>query len=421
MTEIKAFKAMHYNKEKVQDLSKVVCPPYDVISDQQQKEYYNLSPYNFVRVLLAKQKATDTKEDNRYTRSKVTFEEWLQDSVLIQDEQPCIYYYRQEYKVLGTRYNRLGFIALMKTQEDGDSRVYPHEKTHASAKEDRFNLWKAINASLSPIFVCFSDKDRKVEKIFSTDIAGQQPSIDVVDTDGVRHIVWAVSDEHLIQEITNTMANQPVFIADGHHRYEVSRQFKQWKMAHNAKHTGEENYNYVMTYFTNMDSRELQIFPMHRIVKTFPQDISFLDEYFRTDRIKTKEELTVLLARAGQNEHAFGLYRRDGMWLLRLKNKTLIDKVVTEGSKEYKRLDATILKYFIFDSIGISSEDIIYTKDMNDIMTMVDERKAEAGFVMNPVRIQQLKEIALNGEKMPPKTTYFYPKLLSGLTVLKFE
>jgi uncharacterized protein (DUF1015 family) len=170
-----------------------------------------------------------------------------------------------------------------------------------------------------------------------------------------------------------------------------------------------------------MDSRDLQIFPMHRIVKKFPSNLSFLEEHFRMDRIKTKEDLLVLLARAGQNEHAFGLYTGDGTWLLRLKNKMLIDKVVTEGSKEYKRLDATILKYFVFDPIGVSSEDIIYTKDMHDIVTMVDEGRAKAGFVMNPVRIQQLKEIALNGEKMPPKTTYFYPKLLSGLTVSKFD
>jgi uncharacterized protein (DUF1015 family) len=421
MTEIRSFQALRYNKEKVQDLNKVVCPPYDVISEQQQKEYYNLSPYNFVRILLAKQKPSDTKDDNRYTRSNTVYQEWLKSGVLMQDERPCIYYYRQEYKVLGARYNRLGFIALMKTQDEENSKVYPHEKTHAAAKEDRFHLWKTLNAALSPIFVCFSDKEKKIEKIFINNVAQSDPAIDVVDVDGVRHIVWPVDDQQLIQEIVDTMADQPVFIADGHHRYEVSRQLKQWKMSHNSKHTGDENYNYVMTYFTNMDSRDLQIFPMHRIVKTFPKDISFLEEHFRLDRIKLKEDLLVLLAKAGQNEHAFGLYTREGMWLLRLKNKTLIDKLVTEGSSEYKRLDATILKYFIFDQIRISSEDIIYTKDMNDITNMVDEKQAAAGFVMNAVRIQQLKKIALNGEKMPPKTTYFYPKLLSGLTALKFD
>ena len=176
-----------------------------------------------------------------------------------------------------------------------------------------------------------------------------------------------------------------------------------------------------MTYFTNMDSKDLQIFPMHRIVKKFPDDFSLLDEFFRVDRVKKPEELVLLTAKAGQNEHAFGLYTRNGMWLLRLKNKTLIDKMVKEGSTEYKHLDAAILKAFVFDQIGIPSEDITYTKDMSDIIRMVDDGEAKAGFVLNPVRMQQLKNIALNGEKMPPKTTYFYPKLLSGLTVYRFD
>jgi uncharacterized protein (DUF1015 family) len=282
-------------------------------------------------------------------------------------------------------------------------------------------LWKTLNASLSPIFVCFSDKDRRVEKIFMSDVISTEPFMDVVDVDDVRHIVWRLDDENLVKQIVETMDNQPVFIADGHHRFEVSRQLKQWKTEHNSEHTGKEPYNYVMTYFTNMDSKDLQIFPMHRIVKKFPKDISFLEEHFCINRVKTKEELLVLLAKAGQNEHAFGLYTSDGMWLLRLKSRRLIEEVVKEGSSEYKCLDATILKHFVFDKIDIASEDIVYTKDMNDIIMMVEEGKAKAGFLMNAVKINQLKDIALNGEKMPPKTTYFYPKLLSGLTISKFE
>ncbi|MEW5894607.1 MAG: DUF1015 domain-containing protein [Candidatus Omnitrophota bacterium] len=421
MTEVRPFQAFHYNKEKVSDFGKVVCPPYDVISKQQQREFYNLSPHNFIRILLAEEKSSDNENDNRYTRSKKIYEEWLDQKILVQDEKPCIYYYRQEYRVLGSRYSRLGFIALMKIQDEGSSKIYPHEKTHAAAKEDRFKLWKSLNAALSPIFVCFSDKERKVEKIFISEVSVTKPCIDVMDGEGVRHIVWKLDDEKMIQEIVGSMSDQPVFIADGHHRYEVSRQIRDWKARQNAHHTGKENYNYVMTYFTNMDSKDLQIFPMHRIIRKFPVDLTSLEENFRIDRIKTKEELQVMIARAGQNEHAFGLYMQKGMWLLRLKNKMLIDKVVTEGSKEYKRLDATILKYFILDPIGVQSEDIVYTKDMNDIIRMVDEGEAEAGFLLNPVQIHQLRSIALNGEKMPPKTTYFYPKLLSGLTVLKFD
>ncbi|MFP4473330.1 MAG: DUF1015 domain-containing protein [Candidatus Omnitrophota bacterium] len=421
MTEIRPFKAVMYNPEKAADLGKVMCPPYDVISSRQQAALYNASPLNFIRLLLPKPDTGDEKGVSAYQNAKKTFAQWLDDQILTVDEHPAVYYYRQEYKIMGSRKSRLGFISLMKIQDDEHARVYPHEKTHARAKEDRLRLWKALDTILSPIFVCFSDKDRKVEKVFLDSVSKTPACIDIQDQEGVRHMLWRLTDQDLISQITATLYGQQVFIADGHHRYEVAREVRRQKMEKNPSHNGEEDYNYTMTYFTNMDSRDLQIFPMHRIVKSFPDNMELLEEYFRIDRVKTKEELVVLLAKAGQNEHAFGLYKKDGMWLLRLKNKLLIDKIVTEGSAEFKHLDATILKYFIFDRVNIASEDIIYTKDLDDVTGMIDNGEAKAGFVMNPVRIQQLKNIALNGEKMPPKTTYFYPKLLSGLTAYKLS
>ncbi len=176
-----------------------------------------------------------------------------------------------------------------------------------------------------------------------------------------------------------------------------------------------------MTYFTNIDSKDLQIFPMHRIVKNMPDDLSFMEEYFRIDKVAKVEELSILLAKAGKNEHAFGLYTKNGIMLLRLKNKMLIEEHVKEGSKDYKSLDATILKTFVFDKVGIKSDDIIYTKDLSQTIDMVDNGQAQASFIMNAVKISQLKSIALNGERMPPKTTYFYPKVLSGLTIYKMD
>ena len=163
------------------------------------------------------------------------------------------------------------------------------------------------------------------------------------------------------------------------------------------------------------------ILPMHRVVKHFPQSLNFLEEFFRVDKVKSKSDLLILLAKAGLNEHAFGLYARDGVKLLRLKSKHIIDEHIADGSLEYKSLDATILKYLVFDKVGIQSSDIIYTKDLNEVTELVDFGQAEAGFIMNPVKVAQLKAIALNGERMPPKTTYFYPKVLSGLTVYKMD
>ncbi len=417
MAGIQAFQALYYNPEKIQDFSEVVCPPYDVISKAQQDDYYKISPYNFIRLELPKEAPKDNSSENRYTRARKTFEEWLKKGILIEDKKSSIYYYKQEYKIRGQKYSRLGFISLMKLGDDG--KIFPHENTHAAAKTDRLMLWSTLKAGLSCIFVCFSDRQKKVETIFIKEISTTKPLIDVVDLDKVRHTLWRLDNPELIAEIQNVLDGQQLFIADGHHRYEVAQEYRRLRLKGKARSTGDEPFNYVMTYFTNMDSPDLQIFPMHRIVKKFPTQLDFLEEYFRIDRVKNKEDLLILLARAGQNEHAFGLYDREGIRLLRLKNKSLIDDLVQGGSSEYRNLDASILKSLVFDRIGVASEDILYTKDMDVSTAMVDERQADAAFILNPVKIKQLRAIALTGERMPPKTTYFYPKVLSGLTIHK--
>ncbi|MCR4337548.1 MAG: DUF1015 domain-containing protein [Candidatus Omnitrophica bacterium] len=417
MSAIKPFQAIHYNVEKVGDLSKVICPPYDVISAAQQNDYYKQNPYNFIRVSLPKD--ADHDPDRKYNHAQETLGKWLQEGALIQDQAPSIYYYRQEYKIMGEKHSRLGFLAAMRLPDEKDSKIFPHENTHAKAKEDRLKLWTALSANESPIFVCFSDREKCVEKIFLKHVAPSLPLMNVVDQEGVRHILWALSDPQLIAEIAETMTDQHLFIADGHHRFEVACEYRRIQQAKHSKNGAEAPYNYVMTYFTNMDSKDLKILPMHRIIKTLPKSLDFLEEFFRVDKIKTKDQLSILLIKAGKNEHAFGLYMKDQMLLLRLKNKALIDQYIAEGSANYRRLDATILKYFVLDRLGIKSEDILYTKDADEVTGKVDRGEAAAGFIMNSVRMEQLRDIALQGEKMPPKTTYFYPKAWSGLTMYR--
>ena len=419
MANIKPFKAVFYNSKKVKSIAKVVSPPYDVISSDEQDELHNLSPYNFTHIDFGKDASNDDKTNNKYTRAKKIYTSWLKKGILLQDEKPCLYFYRQDYKIMGEKHSRMGFISLMELEDEEESRVYPHENTHSKAIDDRLKLYETLKSSLSSIFVCYSDKHRKIEKIFNKNVLTTQPIIDVEDNDKVHHKLWRLSDPDLIKEINDSLSGQHLFIADGHHRYKVAMEYRAKRLSRMRRPSGQEAFNYVMTYFTNMDSRDLQIFPMHRIVKGLPNDLDFLEEFFRIDKVKKKEELPILLARAGRNEHAFGLYTREGINLLRLKNRSLIDKFVKEGSREYKSLDAAILKSFVFDRVGIKSDDIRYTKSMDEVIGTVDESQADAGFIMNPVKISQLRAIALNGERMPPKTTYFYPKVLSGLTVYK--
>lgn len=418
MSQIKPFQAVHYNQEKVKDLSKVTCPPYDVISRDEQVRYHGMHPHNFIHILLGLEKEADNQYDNKYTRAKKIFKDWLKQEILQQDPKPCIYYYKQEYSVRGEKHSRLGFIALMRLQDEkGGSKIFPHENIQSKAKEDRLRLWRNLKVNCSPIFVCFSDKDKKVEKIFSQKVCLSRPCVDIIDSDCVNHRLWRLEDEALIKEIQNSLEGQNLFIADGHHRYEVALEYRRLELAKEGNRTGEEPYNFIMTYLTSIDSRDLLIFPIHRVVKKLQAKLDFLEEFFKIDKIKTKEDFQILLSKAGQNEHAFGLYTKEGMRLLRLKNRLLIDKHIHEGSKEFRSLDATILKHFILDRVGIHHEDIAYVKDFKQALDMVDHNDADISFLMNSVKVQQLKAIALNGERMPPKTTYFYPKVLSGLTV----
>lgn len=421
MSHIKPFMAFHYNLQKIKDLKGVVCPPYDVISPEDQDYYHDLDPYNFIHILLGKDQAGDDHSNNKYIRAKKNFDEWLKEGILIQDEKPALYFYKQEFKIQGQKYGRLGFIALMDLHDGEESRVHPHENTQAHAVEDRLRLLRSVHANLSCIFVCYSDKHKKTEKFFNKQVVCEEPIMAVEDRDKVKHKLWRVADPALIEEMRTSLADQHVFIADGHHRYQVALEYRRRKLEKEANPKGDHPYNYVMTYFTNIDDRELQILPMHRMVRRLPRAPNFLEDFFRVDRVKNKTDLSILLAKAGKNEHAFGLYMREGIRLLRLKNKMLVDKYIREGSEVYRHLDATILKYFVFDQMGIEPQDIAYTKDLGEAIRMVDEEQVDASFILNPVQISQLKMIALNHERMPPKTTYFYPKVLSGLTVYKLD
>lgn len=421
MSLIKPFNGLVYNPDKVNDLNKVVCPPYDVISPMQEEVLKKRSPYNFIHVMLAKADAKQGDDEARYVQAGETLKKWLKEGILIADPKPCIYYLKQEYKIVGQRYSRMGFLAVMKI-EDENAKIHPHEKTHAGAKEDRFKLWCALKAACSPIFVCFSDRQKKVESIFQRKVMLTKPFMDVVEGDGTHNIAWRLDDEDLIKEIATTFNGQNLFIADGHHRFEVSKRYREMMLAQTPNATGEEPWNYVMTYFTNIDSKELQIFPIHRIIKTFPQDIAFLENLFRVDAVKKREDLAIMLAKAGRNEHAFGLYTKRGAFLLRLKNKSQINEYTKEGSPDYRSLDSLILKAFVFDQLDIKSEDITYSnKDIDDCFSLIDNGEGEAAFILNPVRIEQLRAIALNNEKMPPKSTYFYPKALSGVAVYDLQ
>jgi uncharacterized protein (DUF1015 family) len=427
MNKTKAFRAVVYNPEIIGNFKQVVCPPYDVISAQAQEMLHERSPHNFIHILLAK----DSQTDDKYRRAATVFRGWLKDKVLIQDEQPAVYFYSQQYLVRGEKKTRLGFISLLRLGDEKSSVVFGHENTHNAAKLDRFKLMKQVKANLSPIFIIVLDKKRIIQRIFQKHIPLQQPFIEVVDDEKTVHKLWRLNDPSLLKTIESSMNSENMFIADGHHRYEVAcayRDLMREKLG--AEFTGQEEFNYCLAYFTNTDYRGLSILPIHRLLKLDdPLEVEGFTarskEYFDVDQIKDRTRFFFLLEKAGCTEHLIGFYKDKKYFLLRLKNVKMLDKLIADKPKEYRSLDVAILNYLVFKNILKLDLDnlpvVKYSPDPLELMKEADCDPLKAAFFLNPVKIQQIINIAMSGNKMPPKSTYFYPKVLSGLVVNKLE
>ncbi len=423
MPKIRPFKAVIYNQEAVKKLSSLVCPPYDVISPAEQEYYHNQSPYNFIHILLGK----DIPGEDKYRRSSVLFKDWFKNKILIQQETPAIYFYAQQYSLKGEKRTRTGFIALLDLDEKSAS-VFAHEYTRAAPKEDRQRLLKSVKANLSPIFAVFSDKDRIVRRLEQY-LKDEQPFVDITDEAKINHKLWKIDSPDILSKIQNSMKDKNIFIADGHHRYEVACAYRDEMKKKTEGLTGEEDFNYILAYFTSTESRDLTILPVHRLVKLGPKIemhgfLTSLREYFDLEEVKDKTKFFFLMEKGGRTEHVLGMYKDKKYWLLRLKNIKILDKMIADKPKEYRLLDVAILNSLVLKKIlGLNletNEEIMFSQNADDFIERVDKNKSYLAFLLNPVKIEQITSVALTGNRMPPKSTYFYPKVLSGLVINKF-
>jgi uncharacterized protein (DUF1015 family) len=417
MAKIKPFRAVIYNQQKIKNIASVVCPPYDVISSQQQQHYHDSNPYNFIHILLGK----DIPGQDKYRRAENYFRDWLKDGILIEDERPAIYFYSQQYNLKGEKRMRLGFISLLCLGEKNSS-VFGHEHTHLEPKEDRLRLIRQVKANLSPIFVIFLDKRRIIQRTYRQHIQGKLPFIDIIDNNKIVHKLWRLDSPDIIESIENSVSDENIFIADGHHRYEVACAYRD--------EMKEERFNYIEAYFTNTDSRGLAILPVHRLLKLDSKlDLdSFklnLKNYFDVEEVKEKTQFFFVLEKAGRTEHLLGMYKDKKYYLLRLKNIRILDKMLNDKPKVYRSLDISILNHIILEKIlGIdleSKENLRFSPNTDEFIEAADNNPLYIAFFLNPVKIQQIISVALNGQRLPPKSTYFYPKVLSGLLINKFN
>lgn len=441
MAEIKPFKGVIYNSEKVGDLAKVMAPPYDVISTELQDDLYLRHPNNVIRLILGKTTPEDASGADRYSRASEDLKKWTDSGVLVRDDRPAIYYYTQTYTPKGGEpLTRKGFIALARVEEFGKGKIHAHEQTLSGPKADRLKLMEACGANFSCIFSLYSEPKLTINRLLDEKTAGVAPLIDVRDDDGVENRLWRIDDPGIVKEVSEVMSAKALFIADGHHRYETSLNYRNLMKERNAGHTGDEPYNYVMMFFSNMDDVGMTIWPTHRVIhsiKDFDPD-GFLVEckkYFDIEELAYKadieshvrEDFLARLAESAEGRTSFGLHikERDVYYLLTLKSKETMDEVFGDTIPEvFKNLDVTVLHSLVLSRIlGITreaqekQENLVYVKSYKDAMTAMNDEKNQLVFLLNSTKIGQVKSVAEAGLVMPQKSTYFYPKLLTGLVV----
>lgn len=423
MASIKPFKAIRYDTARIKELSKVVAPPYDVISSKMQEALYGVSPYNIVRLIFGRIEKEDGENENRYIRASAFFNEWLAGGILNKDKQESLYIYSQEYKSGNKRIDMTGFIGLLKLGKSKKDRVLPHENTLLAPKTDRLSLIRRVKANLSPIFVLYDDRTHRILNLLKR-YRSKNRAIADIECEDVRHRIWKMDDEKGIKKVQTMMGPKEIFIADGHHRYEVACAY-----AEEAKRQGADlDAGWMMVYFVDCYEKMLTVLPAHRLIK----DLGSLDKediigrlkpFFHLEKVGTIDKLMARLARL-RKSHAFGMHIEKGVfYLLRLKDIKQSDKAIKNKPKDWKRLDISILHQFIFQHVlGVRDDDdnIEFVKSPAESARLVDEGLFKAVFFLNPTKVAEVRRIAKLGERMPRKATYFYPKQLSGLVMNKF-
>jgi uncharacterized protein (DUF1015 family) len=434
MAEIIPFKALRYDPDQVK-LEDVLTQPYDKITPEMQSKYYERSAHNLVRIILGKAGETDTEAFNVYTRAAEYLHDWRSSGVLKQDPEPGIYAYSQTFTVPGTHElaERRGLIALGRLHDYADGVVFRHEQTLAKPRADRLNLLRATRAHFGQIFMLYSDPKEEIDALLKKRTE-EDPDTSLLDEYETLHRLWRIHDPALIQAVQERMRDKKLLIADGHHRYETALAYRNERRAESGSSAPNAPYEFVMMTLVPMESRGLVILPTHRIVHGLPtfdreRMLEAAGQFFEIDRIDLRTEsrsATTLLGEAGENGTAFVAVTRQGPYLMRAK-KNAVQDALGEVPSLQRELDVVQLHRIMLERVlGISEEavrnqeNVRYERDAFEAISWV-RQGANVAFLMNPAKIDQVRDIAFGGEVLPQKSTDFYPKLLSGLAIYALE
>lgn len=428
MADIRPFRGIRYDMAQVGAMSDVVAPPYDVIDPALQDRLYAASPYNIIRLELNKPEPGDDDTSNRYTRAARFLRDWRRVGVLREDDHPALYVYHQTFEIEGKTHTRKGFLARVRLEPFGQGKIFPHEQTLSGPKADRLALFNATQFNLSPVFGLYPDAENQILAAVEAGLRDRTP-LEATDHLGVLNRLWPVYDAQAHTIVQGLMGSKPIFIADGHHRYETGLKFRDDLAAEGKLSGPEDPANFCMMMLVGMSDPGLLILPTHRLVSGFPGLTS------ETLREKLAPEFDVtptgtgaegahaawetIEASGDQDMLAFCAVA-DGQWVVaRLRSDATMDRLAAEHSPDWRSLGVSILHELVLKHLlgGLGTASCRYVHLLDEVSTDVGQRGCDLACLVPPAGMEHVEAIASNLEKMPPKSTYFYPKLLTGLVL----
>ncbi len=424
MAEVRAFKALRFT-ENGGDISKNVCPPYDIISEEERLGYIKESQNNIIRL-------EKPVGDDAYEKAKELYLDWTDKEIIAVDDKKGIYVYEEEFDVAGKVYKIKGIFVRVRLEEFEKGVVLPHEETLSKAKQDRFDLMCSTFCNFSPIYCMYTDEKREISSVVN-EMSCDKPEIEFTAGDGVVQRIWKCEDEQITNKVEELFRDKQLFIADGHHRYETGIRFRNKLAADGVITDKEHDANFIMMFLIDMENSGLVVFPTHRMVTGLEdfdgeKALCGMREYFDVSEISEDDIDKELLCHENDKANVMAL---DGKFYLSVMKENALEKLseMNPGKSEaYKELDVTVLHSLILENVlGIDKENMAnqinlkYTRDKNEAIEAVKSGKANCSFIINATKVEEIKAVALAGEKMPQKSTYFYPKLITGLVMNRLE
>lgn len=429
MAQIRPFAGIRFARKNGTDISRLIAPPYDVLSEQDKAALQALDAHNIVHIDLPHVPPKAAGPDEVYDKANINLQAWLNSGVLQRDRRPGLYPYTQTYEHGGRSFHRRGFIALVRLSPFGEGQVVPHEKTHAGAIEDRMKLMQYTGMQLSPIFGLFSDQRNEVAGMLYHDLGKPELSAELA---GVKNDLWTVADGELENRVIDWMKHKPVYIADGHHRYTTALQYQKLaEQEHGGALPPAHPANYCMFVLVGMQDDGLLILPTHRLIgglagfniksltKALGGAFEIVQSPLPADRLPEAVE-----ALDREPAHTFALYdgATKGVYFLRLKNPDILSAFEPNQSEAWRRLDVAILQRYLLDEIlgpNFAGKELVkgYTHDAGTIASQVDGKNYQLALMLRPTPLHALEELGKHGEVMPQKSTYFYPKLATGMVL----